>query len=347
MREREIWIDTIKITAIALVVLGHFFTSLILAGILPGSPSFAWAYQAGNVFLMPLLFVCSGYIYQKRSQVFTFRSWLDNVSKKALSLGGPYFSFSVISWTLKNLFKSSINLRESGFARTLFIEPMSPYWFLYVLFLLFLVTPNFKSKSSMWRMLFLSLFMKLLGILAASQTRIPFAVHGVLSYQIWFVLGMVLSSVDFKKIFGIWTLWLGPAYLVLSWVMNERNGSSQILDFLLGVMACTAAISIAYRQFGNRSRSSTLFRNIGKFSFPVYLMHTIFAAGWRILLLRSGVMNPAVHIISGILISFLGPVVATIFMEKIKVYQFFLHPDKFVRFKKNKMEVQYEDFNGQ
>lgn len=66
-------------------------------------------------------------------------------SKKMLALGVPYATFTTATWVLKKVFSSSVNDQIGGLGDTLFLHPTAPYWYLYALFFIFLVTPTFNS----------------------------------------------------------------------------------------------------------------------------------------------------------------------------------------------------------
>lgn len=146
-KQREIWVDNVKVIACILVVLGHFFQSMIQANVVPANDLYQWFNQTIYYFHVPLFFICSGYLYQKLSVVKDIHSWSKNLRKKLLVLGIPYFAFSLATWILKILFSSSVNTEIGGLGDTLFFHPTSPYWYLYALFFLFLITPTFRNRS--------------------------------------------------------------------------------------------------------------------------------------------------------------------------------------------------------
>lgn len=147
LKQREIWVDNVKAIACVLVVLGHFFQSMTKANILPPNDLYRWFNQTIYYFHVPLFFICSGYLYQKLSKVNDAYSWIGNIWKKVISLGIPYFTFSFATWVLKTVFSSSTNDQIGGLFDTLFLHPTSPYWYLYALFFIFLITPTFGSKK--------------------------------------------------------------------------------------------------------------------------------------------------------------------------------------------------------
>jgi fucose 4-O-acetylase-like acetyltransferase len=145
VRTREKWVDDVKVIACILVVLGHFFQSMTKANILPENNLYKWFNMTIYHFHVPLFFICSGYLYQKYSKVNDFKSWKKNVSKKELALGVPYVTFSTATWVLKTVFSGSVNKQADSLFSTLVLSPSAPYWYLYALFFIFLVTPTFST----------------------------------------------------------------------------------------------------------------------------------------------------------------------------------------------------------
>lgn len=197
INQREIWVDNVKVIACILVVLGHFFQSMTQSNVIPSNDLYQWFNQTIYYFHVPLFFICSGYLYQRYSKVMNLQSWSKNVLKKLLVLGVPYFTFSFATWILKTLFSSSVNNEIGGIVDVLFIHPTSPYWYLYALFFLFLITPTFKSKKMALSGLVIALILKVCGIFIGSF-GIQFLSY-ILSNEIWFVLGMCLSIFGFSN----------------------------------------------------------------------------------------------------------------------------------------------------
>lgn len=111
VKEREKWIDYVKVIACILVVLGHFFQSMTKTNILPENNLYKWFEMTIYYFHVPLFFICSGYLYQKYSKVNSLDSWCKNILKKALALGVPYMTFSNSNMGTKKGVSSSVNDR--------------------------------------------------------------------------------------------------------------------------------------------------------------------------------------------------------------------------------------------
>lgn len=168
INQREIWVDNVKVIACILVVLGHFFQSMTQSNVIPSNDLYQWFNQTIYYFHVPLFFICSGYLYQRYSKVTNLQSWSKNVLKKLLVLGVPYFTFSFATWILKTLFSSSVNNEIGGIVDVLFIHPTSPYWYLYALFFLFLITPTFRNRKMALSGLVIAFILKVFGIFIGS-----------------------------------------------------------------------------------------------------------------------------------------------------------------------------------
>lgn len=84
---REKWVDDVKVIACILVVLDHFFQSIIKSIILPENDWYKWFNTTISYFHVPLFFICSGYLYQKYSKVNSMIDWGKNMTKKLLARG--------------------------------------------------------------------------------------------------------------------------------------------------------------------------------------------------------------------------------------------------------------------
>ena len=332
VRKREVWIDDVKVIACILVVLGHFFQSMTKVNILPENDLYQWFNTTIYYFHVPLFFICSGFLYQKYSKVNDFKSWKKNMAKKALALGVPYVTFSTATWVLKTVFSGSVNDQIGGLGDTLLLHPTAPYWYLYALFFIFLVTPTFSTVKMALIGLIAAIAVKAY-ILTGGGTRV-YAVSTVLANEIWFVLGMSSCVFDVqirgKKLQG--TV-IGLLFLGLSVAVYMADIQNSAMSFVLGLLACAAVILLVA---GFEERSGKMMGFLAKYTMPIFLMHTLFAAPLRSVLLKIGVTNATIHVVLGLGISFAGPIVAVWIMKKTKWLEFFLYPNKFLGKAKSK-----------
>ncbi|WP_343083812.1 acyltransferase family protein [Blautia producta] len=326
-RTREKWVDDVKVIACILVVLGHFFQSMTKANILPESDLYEWFNTTIYYFHVPLFFICSGYLYQKYSQVNSVGSWCKNVMKKALALGVPYVTFTTATWVLKKVFSSSVNDQIGGLGDTLFLHPTAPYWYLYALLFIFFITPTFSNAKAAAVGLIVALVAKVLILMGGGYS--VYAVSAVLSNEIWFVLGMSICvfnvQIRGKKLQG--TV-IGLLFFLLSVAVYMADIQNLVLSFELGLVACAAVILLIA---GYERKSGKVMGFLAKYTMPIFLLHTLFAAPLRSVLLKIGITNAEVHVVLGLGISFAGPIIAAWIMKKTKWLEFFLYPNKIIK----------------
>ena len=327
VRTREKWVDDVKVIACILVVLGHFFQSMTKANILPENDLYQWFNTTIYYFHVPLFFICSGYLYQKYSKVNSVSSWCKNVAKKVLALGVPYATFTTATWVLKKMFSSSVNDQIGGLGDTLLLHPTAPYWYLYALFFIFLVTPTFSSVKAAAVGSVVAIVAK--GLILTGGGYSVYAVSTVLSNEIWFVLGMSICAFNVqlkgKRVQG--TI-CGLLFMILSVVVYMVENHSKMASFALGLLACIAVILLVVDSEEKFGRGMDF---LAKYTMPIFLMHTLFAAPLRSVLMKVGIENAVIHVVVGLGISFIGPIIAAWIMKKTRWLEFFLYPNKFVK----------------
>lgn len=332
--KRIIWVDNVKNIAFILVALGHLLQGLIKAGIMQNSAEFTFFNTFIYTFHVPLFFICSGYLYQKTTAVNDLKSYGNNVLKKALALGIPYFVFSIISFLLKVIFSDNVNSQAGGFIETMFTDPVPPFWFLYTLFIIFLIMPTAKSRKSAAVMfgisaVFLCAVIASLDFIPQSAFYIQF-VYKTALYLVWFVLGILLAEVPLEKIFSpFWIISFIAAGIAVYFSINAKMQNNYLVKYAIGILACFGVIGTIGWIFRKNVQSS-LFRFLAKYSMSVFLMHTIFSAGIRSVLLKVGITNSALHIIAGLIASFILPIIAQIIMEKIHL-DFVIYPLRYIK----------------
>ncbi len=66
-KKRDIWVDNVKVVACILVVLGHFYQSMVKSGIADDTFFYKLFNNTIYYFHVPLFFICRGFLYQKYS----------------------------------------------------------------------------------------------------------------------------------------------------------------------------------------------------------------------------------------------------------------------------------------
>ena len=101
-------------------------------------------------------------------------------------------------------------------------------------------------------------------------------------------------------------------------------------QFLMGILGCATVLLMVIRIQPGEPKW-IIIKLLHYNTMPVVLMHTIFAAGLRALMLKVGIINPMIYVIMGLLISFVGPVIAVQVMRKFKL-DVLIYPGKYINF---------------
>ena len=332
-QRRERWVDDVKVVACVLVFLGHTMQAMAEANIIPAEGFYPWFNQTIYFFHVPLFFLCSGYLYQRFSHVNAFQSWSKNVLKKLIVLGIPYFTFSFAVWLIKTLIPGAGSNEVGGLLDTLFVHPTAPYWYLYCLFLCFLITINFQTTAQAWAGLLIALCFKIASFFISN---LPYALSVLLQNEIWFVLGMALCVSDLpQKIHRITPSIAGMGiFFVLSIIISYYSIDFIGLPFLMGLLACFSVIGFFIALDHDRFKSRILDFLAG-YTLPIFLMHSIFGATMRTILLKLGFSSAWIQIPAALIINLAGPILVAMIMKKTKYLEFFLYPGKFVKPKKH------------
>lgn len=237
-------------------------------------------------------------------------------------------------WLVKSVFSGAGNNEVGGLLETLFLQPTAPYWYLYCLFFIFLVTGTFKNTKQAIAGTVLALGMKAISIIGIGDGY-AYAVSTVLSNEIWFVLGMLICFMEVPKIANRLSIFVGTTvvFIILSVVISEMDYEFRGMSFVMGLLACFSIVGTCI-VLEKRGKQSAIMTWLSRYTMPIFLMHSIFAATLRSVLLKLVITTAWIHIPAGIAISIFGPVIAENIMKKSKYLEFFLYPSKFLKIKR-------------
>lgn len=323
--KRENWVSLAKLIACIAVVLAHFLQSMLKAGLIQDSAVRQWFNSVIYGCILNLFFLCSGYLYQRNSVVRTAGQRLRNMRKKLVVLGVPYFTFSILTWCLKKIFESSVNTEEGSLAEILFIVPTAPYWFLYTLFFLFLLIPTLESGKEAVSALVISFL--IWWIYQICWGNAVFLVDTVLGNSVYFIAGMALNYCGWWKKFSL-VKWLVSLLFFPVSIWVYRIGGSHT-GYTAGTWAASLAGCFFIIQTSGllqKKMSPKVFSFSTEYTMPLYLMHTIAAAGIRGLLFKAGIRQQGIHITAGLAATFILPVLAAWVAKKLKYPYFFIQP---------------------
>ena len=318
-KTRDSFVDQLKGLACFLVVFGHVIMGIRKAGIsTPKSMVFVEEYIW--TFHVPLFMFLSGYVYRLTGGWEAKGTRKNFLLHKLFNLGIPYFVFSSI-YILINSVTSEVN-NSSNISDILILwrTPVAQYWFLYALFFLFVIWSIIPGGDSNLNLLLttvctiVSIISLNLGIFASS-----------LEMALFFGLGTIINIQKIRE----WPLKIKNALIISQvlgaiWFLNiiTKNAITDKVFSIVGIIVSVAIVSIIGKY--NYADKCLLFLN--KYSFPIYLLHTIFTAGLRIVLLKVGMTNYLLHVLFGIIVGIGIPIVGMNIIKNCDILFFVFYP---------------------
>lgn len=321
--------DCLKGYACLLVVLGSVLTGLRNAGnvALPvfSEPleKFLWT------FLAPLFAFLSGYVYQITDRWRSKNGRKRFLLRKLLNLGVPYLVFSVIYILVGSAVNGLIGGTnfETKFSDILWLwkDSVGQYWYLYALFFLFVVYALLDSSLKDYE----TLVLLALACFAGEAFGMEFgSFERGMALAFAFGLGVAVPNlvVDRQKLpiqAGTILVHLVVVSVLVFLRLQDITPVGYVAQ-VLGIAASIAFISLLTRVPVVQKALLGLCR----FSFPIYLLHTFFTAGTRILLNEAGIHHYWIHLAAGLCLGVAAPLVIALLASRVPMLDFFFYPTK-------------------
>lgn len=341
--KREKWIDYTKLFACFLVVLGHLLQGLKKANICWNENLYYYINSLIYIFHMPLFMCLSGYLYAKTTRITNKKEYFIFVKKKFMAFSIPYVVF-YFTYVILNIICANNTNSKMGYEEicNIFVKPIAPFWFLYALFFIFITVPIIEKicKDKKEIVFFIFVFLHIMNLFL--NTNI-YAIDIVFEYGVYFYLGKIFCLKDNKKIisfkyiiiniciFNILSLY----YSYIGKNLNISNEIMGILKFLLAIYGSLLSMSF-FIQTESKLNNCVEIKFLSEYTFPIYLMHTMFSACTRILLLKMKIYNFEIHFATGLFMGIVGPIIASKLLEKTKYGEFILYPVRFLKKAGNK-----------
>lgn len=305
--QRIQWQDTAKGLGIVLVAFGHVERGLVLSGILT-SPVWGDIDFALYTFHMPLFMFLAGLNVPRSLRVGT----VPFLRKKAGALLVPYFAWTVIQSVVMATLGSMAN-NPKTLEPLLYVlwEPVSPFWFLYALFVFMVLVAILPRR--------LLIGLAVIAFLAAEPFGVDTLVHQLLHFLLFFVAGVVVGGAErgFRLsplvVLGSLATWALGVGIALNAGFENYNSVLMLPVAVAGSIAVIAAAQIT-------ERAVWLVR-LGQMSLAIYVMHIMAGAGTRIVFDK--ILHvphiPALYLLVCTAASVIGPVIAYLILERLNL----------------------------
>lgn len=319
---RQEWIDACKGIGIILVVLGHITHGYLAAGIFSDYYDVMKAIDSCIYsFHMTFFFMISGITFQ----LAYFRR-LDerflSYKKQIVNLVWIFTVFSIVQWVFMMAFSGMTNNHYSVVDLLLFwLKPMSPYWYLWVLiiyYVLFGLAARFKIIFNI--LLIGSAIIGIIGsFIGTSFNAVP---KNLLFFIFPFTFGMLFMAKNMHQQFNkilklILVILSATAFAAIIWFRNDLQGIP-VLSIVCAFILSLSCIFVVKKLFGR----CKLFVYLGQRSLEIYVMHCFITAPCRKILLYFNITNFWCNILLNLLLAITLPLAARYIMKKLKIYGF-------------------------
>ncbi len=325
--QRNTLVDHLRGYACFLVLFGHVIMGMRNAGV--PMPSFFTALETFIwSFHVALFLFLSGNVYRLTDGWRSKKSRLGFIAYKALNLGVPYVVFSVVYICINSFVGSANTMFKLSDILYIWKTPVAQYWYLYALFFLLVIWALLSDFLKPWLLTVLAVAVAyIVPALGGTLGSISYALDSALAFG----LGFCLCINALEKLPRVTKVCVILLHLVLGFALVLYGKATLVghKEFLLivGVYASIQLISLL--QTCSPLAKALAFLN--RYSLQIYLLHTIFTAGVRIVLMRVGIVFWPVHLVAGLVAGLGMSVFASWVAKKTKVLDFFFFPSKTIR----------------
>lgn len=327
---RETWLDYSRAYACILVTVGHLIMGLLEAAIIP-EPSWASAFvDFIYLFHVYIFFFCGGYLFQHKAVKWTTTGeMLRYKAVRCFDLLVPYVFFTAVTYVIKAILSTEVNSQlDDSFIHTLLISPINQMWYLYAAAVIGVIAPPIRSKHYLLMLGAAALLAKVLTLVPAFMAITP--LRFLLENLIWYVLGMIWRYCGIRMkpwmAVSVGIAFVGGAFAA------EHIVSNRWIEAILTLLGIISSVEVIRILSAKRTKTTGIWKWISKYMLQIYLLHTICAAGIRIILLRLGMKTPGIHLVAGAIFSFVIPVLCAMIAERIRMINFVFFPSKTIAY---------------
>ena len=322
--ERNCLVDKLKGYACFLVLFGHVIMGVRLAGIhipsvFEGVEKFVWSFH------VPLFLFLSGVVYQETGEWTRKKTKSKFILYKLYTLGVPYVVFSVV-YIVINAVVGQTNTQSSIVdVFRIWKTPVAQYWYLYALFFLFCIWAACSGILPNWAIT--------VGVVLVAYIAPRFGVNwGSFDIVVYSALAFGLgTSLRFSSLTKLpdWGKWgvvlshLAVDVCLIGLDLIDVQGIDEIMQ-LYGIYASILFISMIQKW----KPVARFLGFMNRYSFQIYLLHTSFTAGIRIVLQRMGITQWWIHVLIGTVCGIVCSVFVADVAKKSRFLNFFFFPGK-------------------
>lgn len=320
-------LDIAKGIAILLVVYGHVMRGLQVAGLV--SFDGIWGYVDYLVYTvhMPVFFVVSGFLYESGRERLQAESALRAGAgggrsfwkPKLLTLAWPYVLWSTVHLVAQAIMSGSGMVNNNASLERLASigwDPISPFWFLYALFMAFAASYLLQRFSA--RLVALAAF---LLMLAVHPFPVPAVISDLAYGLVYFSLGRLVYA---ERLAGPLRSAVTLGLATAGFVISASLAYHYALDVRLATVGTLCGL-VAFFMLSTLLAHSPLRRPLvilGRCTMGIYVMHILVIATFRAVGLKLLHLDLTAVILGCIGFAVLLPLIAQVIANRIGIARF-------------------------
>jgi fucose 4-O-acetylase-like acetyltransferase len=305
------WVDMVKGAGILLVVFGHAWRGINEPGLIPDPELFRAVDRVIYTFHMPLFFFMSGLFLMgsiERRPLGTF------LGARVTRLLWPLALWTWIFFLFRAAGGMAVNNPVDWAEFPFFpLPPQDHMWFLWALFLihcgLALARPAFRFADGAVFWLVLLGGSALLAVMAPSDPTLAPWLRAAAQHLVFVILGMAAAQFGRVPGSGMVLALGGLAVFAVCAAISARGWVGYPERLALEIAMMLAFVAIFHGIAPHLGRVGRWLVVLGQASLAIYLSHTIFSAGLRIVMLAVGIDDMILHLVLGTAIGIAGPMV--------------------------------------
>lgn len=339
IKKRLCYIDSLKGFAILLVVIGHVFDGYINATMYTEHTVFmSSAYNLIYSFHMPLFFIVSGYVFRvayfkdENSPKPSLKSQIINVILIYVLFSILFGAFKIVCGQFTN---SDTTIKS---ILMIFIKPIYPYWYLYILIFFYLIFSR-KKVLECNNIVILSVLIiaSCLSGFIKSEFSGYFEIKHFLFYLVFFFIGELLYTNKLKLISNLYVtiiLFIISIALMFAYrdglaLYNEKHAYNTLAvwNFFIALGISLMLFLIFKKLFSNENLLHVKFFSfLGRYSLEIYVIHCVFTAGNRVILPKLHINYFWLNIVCNIIISTAVPILISVILKRLNLHQKIFKP---------------------
>jgi fucose 4-O-acetylase-like acetyltransferase len=328
------WLDSARGIGIILVVIGHALGGLIDSPLGEGLDGFRRLFFSIYTFHMPLFFLLSGVLVMKRLE----KGQAAFLKALVPSIIWPYFLWSILQFTLIYAAGTLVNRPAESYWLVILSLPwntVSQFWFLYVLFWMHVLSVVIIPRIGREGFVMVAIALKALVLVLP----LPVPVKLVFNHLLFYAVGVWLTTAGLEAIIIGHKNWikalllpaLAVAIIFVTLVAVPQYGadlpligaaSPEIANLAWRFPAMAAAVFgvaaiIALASLPGIADARFL-PWLGRMTLPIFVLHVMFIAGARIIIMRSEIVTaPALILIVCVAVGLVGPLIVERFTRSL------------------------------